>query len=989
MDDLRDNEQLRAWIEARMLTKGDDVKPSSPDELIESIGEAEALLRLVRTAWPQENCDSDRGSSEESDDLSDSPKFGRFQVKRLLGDGGMGTVFLARDPILERDVALKVPHPGMDLVGKARMRFLREARAAGIMRHPNIVGIYESGETNGICYTASEFCDGPSLRDWLNQQEKSERSYQVAAKIVCQLASAIAHAHDKGVIHRDLKPSNIMLEPSPLAGRDPTHMAESTSRQEECPFVPRITDFGLAHFSGTTSTEALTKSGALVGSAEYMSPEQAAGTGGIGPATDIHALGIILYEMLTGIRPFWRETLEATVVAVQRVIPKSFRSHGLEIPADLEAICFKCLEKDPANRYPSAMKLHDDLQAFFAAGPNVSRGTSSVEKTKRWSRRGPMIVGLVASCLCGVIMAIGGLAMLDGATPGIAFKNRTIGYEEFLQLAYQAWRSDEIDAMELLTDLTPKDGPADLTRDSYYVLRKMGRSAGNRLFLGHQGPVRDIAKVPETDTFVSVSDDGTIRQWNIISGEQVRLVGRPDLVDEPSKELNAVAVSPDGNWLVTGNKTVELWNLETAELVKLLTRHSSPVESLAFSADGELVASASRHNDIRITSLSNGLLGRLPGGSHVGTLNENVSFSQDGKSLYSMFRSEQTQVVRCWSSETFEKTKDFFAPVGQYEIFALDPTTRSLAATSGGRFVHLRQLDNDRRSATTDNFEQRIRALSFSPKGNTLACIGDDGKLHYWRTTLLAMKSSGSDLFGDADYSIAAHSGVGCDLEFLDEDRILTCGEDGSIKLWDLAANDKWNRFDPSNSPSGIQVSHDGELIAISFGTAGYVLLYDRVSGEVSKIEIGKTCVWHMNFGQDDKWLAISDDSEIVILVDCESKKILRPDTNTQERSQFMIQTAVIAPPTDLNVISASSEQITLSWQAPTDGEISSYELWWYSANEEWQKEVIDKNLTDSMTHTLSVTNSNALYTFVVHAASGAVKSEAAQLRFLLGTRDY
>jgi serine/threonine protein kinase len=216
---------------------------------------------------------------------------GRFEVIRELGQGGFGVVYLARDPVLGREVALKVPRAEMLVSPEARRRFLREGRAAAGLDHPHIVPVFESGEIGPFAYIVSACCEGPTLSAWLRERTQPVAA-RVAARLVADLADAVQHAHDRGILHRDLKPSNILLQ----SGGDSTDS-----------FVPisRITDFGLARIVEEAGVGEETRSGSPLGSPPYMAPEQAAGKRrDVGPAADVYSLGATLYEILSGRPPF-------------------------------------------------------------------------------------------------------------------------------------------------------------------------------------------------------------------------------------------------------------------------------------------------------------------------------------------------------------------------------------------------------------------------------------------------------------------------------------------------------------------------------------------------------------------------------------------------------------------------------------------------------------------------------------------------------------
>jgi WD40 repeat protein len=283
-----------------------------------------------------------------------------YEIVRQLGRGGMGVVYQARDLALGRAVALKMILAGAHAGAEELARFRTEAEAVARVQHSNIVQIHEVGEHGGYPYFSLEFCPGGSLDRRLGGTPMDPRE---AAVLVQTLARAMQAAHDKGVIHRDLKPANVLL-------------AEDGT--------PKVTDFGLAKKldeAGQTAT------GAVMGTPSYMAPEQAAGRKDIGPAADVYALGAVLYECLTGRPPFKAATTLDTVLQVLSDEPVPPRRVQPRVPADLEAIALKCLEKQPAARYPSARDLADDLGRFVAGETVRARRPGLPDRVRRWLRK--------------------------------------------------------------------------------------------------------------------------------------------------------------------------------------------------------------------------------------------------------------------------------------------------------------------------------------------------------------------------------------------------------------------------------------------------------------------------------------------------------------------------------------------------------------------------------------------------------------------------
>jgi serine/threonine protein kinase len=354
---------------------------------------AEALRRL-HAAWPTPpSPDRAPRSGATSADESPLPAIGRFRVRRELGRGGFGVVYLAHDPQLDRDVAIKVPHAGSELDPEAGHRLAVEAQAAARLGHPNIVPVHESGTADGVPFVVSDYCPGISLADWLRGSD-GPVPWADAARVVAALARGVHHAHARGVLHRDLKPANVLLavtEDGPCGEPAAPALALPLSA-----FVPRVADFGMAKFFLDSRPPRAT-TGVIRGTPAYMAPEQAAG----GPrdvttAIDTYALGAVLYELLTRRPPFTADTPLATLDLVRTHAPTPLRAHRAGLPADLETVCQKCLEKDPARRYTSAAELADDLDRLLRGEPIHARRATTFERVVRSVRRYPAITGLSA-----------------------------------------------------------------------------------------------------------------------------------------------------------------------------------------------------------------------------------------------------------------------------------------------------------------------------------------------------------------------------------------------------------------------------------------------------------------------------------------------------------------------------------------------------------------------------------------------------------------
>ncbi len=310
-----------------------------------------------------------------------------YRVLGELGRGGMGVVYKARQPALNRVVAMKMLLGGNHAGAAELARFKAEAEVVARLQHPNIVQIFDVGAHQGLPYLTLEYCSGGSLAGRLNGAPLPPDE---AARLVEALARAVQAAHERHVIHRDLKPANVLMT------------ADGT---------PKITDFGLAKMLDEASGQ--TQSGAVLGTPSYMAPEQAGGKGKeVGPAADVYALGAILYDCLTGRPPFKGATALDTVLLVLSEEPIPPSRLQPKVPRDLETLCLKCLHKEPTKRYGSALELAEELRRFRAGEPIRARPVGPLERGWRWGRRNPLVAGLVAAVALALLLGAGAASLL-------------------------------------------------------------------------------------------------------------------------------------------------------------------------------------------------------------------------------------------------------------------------------------------------------------------------------------------------------------------------------------------------------------------------------------------------------------------------------------------------------------------------------------------------------------------------------------------------
>ncbi|MBV8295578.1 MAG: serine/threonine protein kinase, partial [Acidimicrobiia bacterium] len=430
---------------------------------------APTVIRL--TTYPEALDLGGTGGDAETgaDPLTDQMRvrsFGDYELRRVLGRGGMGIVYKARQISLNRPVALKMLRAGLLATEDDLRRFQNEAEAVALLDHPHIVPILEVGRHEDRHYFTMKLVAGPSLAQRLTDFTADPRA---AARLVATVAEAVHHAHQRGILHRDLKPANILLD----------------ERGQ-----PYVSDFGLAkRLSGDSE---LTHSGAIVGTPAYISPEQASGQrGAVTTAADVYGLGAILYALLTGRPPFVGNTIADTLRLVRESPAESPRRFNNRVPRDLETICLKCLEKDPRRRYADAEALTEDLGRFLAGEPIRARHTPAWERALKWARRRPTAASVAAVGLVALVGLVAGLLGHDASVRAEArredrrvARRRLEAGDGLLkgreQLAHGELVEARVTLTRLLAELRTEPRLADLRGRAAGVLDQVRRGLGER-----------------------------------------------------------------------------------------------------------------------------------------------------------------------------------------------------------------------------------------------------------------------------------------------------------------------------------------------------------------------------------------------------------------------------------------------------------------------------------------------------------------------------
>jgi WD40 repeat protein len=787
-----------------------------------------------------------------------------YEILGELGRGGMGVVYRARQKGLNRDVALKVILAGAHAGEAERARFRAEAEAVARLQHPNIVQVHEVGEHNGVPFFSLEYVEGGSLADRL---DGTPWPAPRAAALVEALARAVHAAHARGVVHRDLKPANVLLT------------ADG---------VPKVTDFGLA--KRLDADKGQTQSGAVVGTPSYMAPEQAAGrTREVGPAADVYALGAILYECLVGRPPFRAATPLDTILQVATADPVPPRRLQPGVPRDLDTVCLKCLHKDPARRYASALDLADDLRRFRAGEPIRARPVGRVERLGRWCRRNPAVAGLtaalalllVAAAVAGSVAAVYFASLADqarraqGDAEGQAAESRRRLAQQYVangeRLAEEgnlcaalAWMAEALDLDRGDPDREPADRIAlcSLLRQApqlvdLWFLPGLASSLDGRRMLAVDG--KGVARVWDADThqplslpldqagfvqFAAFGPDGrlvltanadhTAQVWNAETGEPVTpafAVGRA---------LAAAVLTADGRRVVTltADGRARLWDGTTGRALPGLDAHAGIVRHVAFSPDGRRVASSGEDGKVCLWESETGKPA-LPPLPHPWRVWRAV-FSPDGKRLAAAsFDDEREQPggeVCVWSTDT-GALLDRFPQPGSWQV-GFYPDGRRVVVVAG-RDVWL-GFNAGRKPVRLPHHGFADRPL-FSPDGALVLTTAQDLTARLWDT------ATGRPLTPPVCHGATIwHAGFSADGR-----RWRTASQDGVVRTWAVADCSQPTRTLKHDRPAlRLALSPDGRR-AVTASHDHTARIWDLSTGrEVARLS-HRAVVWGAAYSPD------------------------------------------------------------------------------------------------------------------------------------------
>jgi serine/threonine protein kinase/WD40 repeat protein len=717
--------------------------PEAAADLTAFFADQDCFKERLAPLWA---CVSGKSSTTNGRFPTPGTRVGDYELLEEIARGGMGIVFKARQLQLNRTVALKMILTGETASDDEQRRFQLEAESAGRLDHPNIVPVYEINAWEGQPYFSMRLIEGGSLADALavgRCPAAGKQGPRWSAELVSTVARAVHFAHQRGVLHRDLKPANILLDPENQPHITDFGLAkwlqpESDFTNGELPALASLLSGGRAGEQTTTDQPGRpTQTGVAVGTPSYMAPEQvlarvrtsAVSPRGLTPATDVYSLGVILYELLTGIPPFRGATVLDTLRSVTEDPPVPPRVRKRSLPHDLQTICLKCLEKEPERRYGSALALAEDLDRFLRGEPIVARPVGPIGRLWRWCRRQPALAAslALAGSLSGLLLAFiltGLLAHRDAeaAVHGDRYSNVQGGKHD-VESSDDAPSTSGLHRgsranLSPLANLDPARVPAEDRLAKIPGLVAVLKGAGSPIFV--------LAFSPDSKYLASAGLDGIVSLWELTGAAPRRIKQFPSL----GGVVVGLAFSNDGQKLAYATKSrARICDMASPDLHQLLpdvVLNLPTNPALAFAPDSKTLAVAGDGGVLLVdvtgpvATIRAGPTGHL---DHV----RSVVFSHDGKT---MVTAGSDDTVRVWDMDVQPAGERFVLhstkPNQPSWHATLSPDGKTVAVGYGST-VHLWDLSGPKpvlRWAPKSGHREWANSVAFSPDGQTLVSTG-------------------------------------------------------------------------------------------------------------------------------------------------------------------------------------------------------------------------------------------------------------------------
>ena len=812
---------------------------------------------------------------------------GPYNLIVQLGVGGMGTVWLAeQEKPVKRRVAIKLIRsevPSKEVLA----RFDAEKQALAMMAHPNIARVIDAGNTDdGRPYFVMELVDGIPITKYC---DSNQLSIVERLELFVPVCKAVQHAHQKGILHRDLKPSNVLV-------------AEIDGEP-----VPKVIDFGMAKAVQPdlklTDETMHTEFGSIVGTLQYMSPEQAElSSVDIDTRTDVYSLGVMLYELLSGTTPLDKETLgknallkslqiirekdplkpssrlgtssgEATT-KVSEVRKVSLVKLRKILKGDLDWVVMKALEKDRTRRYQSVDDFSEDISSYLAGDAIRARPPSTWYQIRKFANRHR---GLVAALLSiGFVL----LAGIVGTSYGLlqAIQKTRLAERKSDEAINERANAVEAEGRAIANSQRARDAEAAATFQLAVARYDANRAVEARTLLhqipqeyrdnfewhycnrrfqgsditcyGHTSDVVEVVFTPDGKRVVSASKGGTILFWDATTGERLRtLKGHKVRID-------CLAVSPDGSSIASAGSDakVRLWDAKSGDVMHTISGHQGAVNGLAFSPTGDRIASTSADKSIKVwDTISGEEMYTVTG--HTASV-EGVAFSPDGKQLASTSSGEKT--IRIWDSRTGNQIKVVHHPYAEVRHLAFSPDGTRLASVTYGSYL-LWETQTWDLVAEVRAHSRVVRCVAFSPDGTHCATAGDSSEIKLWDTRT-----------GSLINTLSGHAATVWSVAFSpDGARLVSASADRTVKIWNAHGDNDLTLGGHSEHVHCIAFSSDGRQLASG---AEAVFLRDAQTGVVKfRLKGHKASVAELSFSPNGTRLASASDDNTVRLWNTET----------------------------------------------------------------------------------------------------------------------